>query len=118
MYSCLNSLLKDEIWCDVTPMDVWHIILGRPRLYNLDVNLYGRTNSFSFVFKSKKIMLTPLKPKPIDMSKNKDVTKVKGLNIISPKVFERVVIQESIVFTLGAKKITMHASEEPPEEVK
>ena len=62
-------------------------------------------------------MLTPLKPKPIDMSKKKDLTKVKGLNIISPKVFERVAaVQELVVFTLVAKKITMHASEEPPEE--
>ena len=68
------------------------------------------------MFKSKKIMLTPLKPKPIDMSKKKDVTKVKGLNIISPKVFERVAVQELVVFTLVAKKITMHPSEEPPEE--
>jgi len=26
----------DEIWCDVIPMDVGHVILGRPWLYDLD----------------------------------------------------------------------------------
>ena len=32
---------KAEIWCDVIPMDVRHIILGRPWFYDLDVALHG-----------------------------------------------------------------------------
>ena len=32
---------KAEIWCDIIPMDVGHIILGRPWLYDLDVTLHG-----------------------------------------------------------------------------
>ena len=89
---------KAEIWCDVTPMDVGQIILGRPWLYDLDVTLHGRSNSCSFVFEGKKIVLNPLKPKPIDTSKKKEALKVKGLNIISSKAFERVAVQEFIVF--------------------
>ena len=60
---------KAKIWYDVIPMDVEHIILGRPWLYVLDVTLHGRSNSYSFMFEGKKIILNPLKPKPIDMSK-------------------------------------------------
>ena len=42
---CVISLqfltYKVEIWCDVIPMDVGHIILGRPWLYDLDGTLHG-----------------------------------------------------------------------------
>lgn len=99
-------------------MDVGHIILGRPWLYDLDVTLYGRSNSCSFMFEGKKIVLNPLKPKPIDMSKKKEAPKAKDLNIISPKAFERVAVQESIVFVLVAREVHGETCEEQPEEVK
>ena len=95
---------KAKIWCDVIPMDVGHIILGRPWLYDL-VTLHRRSNSYSFVFEGKKIVLNLLKPTPIDMSKKIEVPKVKGLNIINLKAFERVAIQESIVFVLVVKEL-------------
>ena len=100
------------------PIDVGHIILGRPWLYDLDVTLHGRSNSSSFVFEGKKIVLNPLKPKAINMSKKKEVAKAKGLNIISSKAFERVAIQESVVFALVARELHGEAHEEQPEEVK
>nr|XP_023920438.1 uncharacterized protein LOC112031968 [Quercus suber] len=109
---------KAEIWCDVIPMDVGHIILGRPWLYDLDVALHGRSNSCSFMFEGKKIVLNPLKPRPIDMSKKTESPKVKGLNILSPKAFERIAIQESIVFVLVARELHRETREEQPEEVK
>ena len=84
---------KAEIWCDIIPMDVGDIILGRPWLYDLDVTLHGQSNSCSFLFERKKIVLNPLKPKPIDMSKKIEAPKAKGLNIISPRAFERVAVQ-------------------------
>ena len=34
----LNDL---GILCDVIPMDVGHVILGRPWLYDLDVTIFG-----------------------------------------------------------------------------
>ena len=109
---------KAEIWCDVIPMDVGHIILGRPWLYDLDVTHHGRSNSCSFMFEGKKIVLNPLKPKPIDMSKKIEAPKAKGLNIISPKAFERVIVQESIVFVLVVMEFHVETREEQPEEVK
>ena len=70
------------------------------------------------MFEGKKIILNPLKPKPLDMSKKKKVPRAKGLNIISPKEFERVAVQESIVFVLVARKLHGETCEEQPEEVK
>ena len=37
----IKERYKAEIWCDVIPMDVGHIILGRPWLYDLDVTFHG-----------------------------------------------------------------------------
>jgi len=34
----------DNGWCDILPMNIGHIILGRPWLFDLDVTIYGRTN--------------------------------------------------------------------------
>uniref|UniRef100_A0A2N9EYR8 Reverse transcriptase domain-containing protein n=1 Tax=Fagus sylvatica TaxID=28930 RepID=A0A2N9EYR8_FAGSY len=84
---------KDEIWCDVILMDVGHTILGRPWLYDLDVTIYGRTNSCSFTFKGKKIKLNPLQPRHITEGKKREESKGKSLHIISPKVTERLVIK-------------------------
>ena len=63
-------------------------------------------------------MLNPLKPKPIDMSKKTEAPKAKGMNIISPKAFERVVVQESIVFVLVVRELHGETHEEQPKEVK
>ena len=123
---CLVSIqfltYKDDIWCDVLPMDVGHIILGRPWLYDLDVTLHGRSNSCSFVFEGKKIKLTPLQPKPIEVNKKREVMAPKGLNIISHKAFERVANQESVVLALVAREVPLEIPlalhEEPPAEVK
>ena len=62
------------------------------------------------MFEGKKIVFNPLKPKPIDMIKKTKAQKVKGLNIISPKAFERVAIQESIVFVLVAREARIGAT--------
>ena len=70
------------------------------------------------MFEGKKIALNHLKPKPIDMSKKIEVPKVKGLNIINLKAFERVAIQESIVFVLVARELHGETREEQLQEVK
>ena len=70
------------------------------------------------MFEGKKIVLNPLKSNPIDMSKKTEAPKAKGLNIISPKAFERVATQESIVFVLVAREFHGETREKQPEEVK
>jgi hypothetical protein len=38
---------KDEIMCDVIPMDVCHVLLGRPWMYDKNVIHYGRRNTYT-----------------------------------------------------------------------
>ena len=42
------GLFKDKIWSDVVTMNVGHVILGRPWLYDKDVTMYGRSNMCQF----------------------------------------------------------------------
>ena len=104
---------KDEIWCDVILMDVRHVILGRPWLYDLDVTIYGRTNSCSFTFKGKKIKLKPLQPRHITEGKKREESKGKSLHIISPKMTERLVIKRATMFALMAREIEPSIHEDP-----
>ena len=57
-FSC--GVYNDSFWCDVIPMKVAHIILGRAWLYDRDVHHYGRENTYNFMFKNKKVVLKPM----------------------------------------------------------
>jgi hypothetical protein len=107
---------KDEIWCDVIPIDVRHVIFGRPWLYDLDVTIYGRTNLCSFTFKGKKFKLNPLQPRHIIERKKREESKGKGLHIISPKVTERLVTKGATMFALMARQIEPIVHEDPLED--
>jgi len=49
----------DNVWCDILPMDVGHIISGRPWLFDLDATIYGRTNQCSFIHNGKRVKIMP-----------------------------------------------------------
>ncbi|GFZ19760.1 hypothetical protein Acr_28g0004650 [Actinidia rufa] len=108
---------SDKIWCDVVPMDVGHIILGRPWLFDMDVTIYGRSNSCSFLFENKRIKLNPLQPKPASKQKKENPTNGKDLNIISPKEFEREINDQSILFAVVVHDASTESQDTPPEEV-
>lgn len=48
---------KDSIHCDVVPMNVTHILLGRPWLFDYDVHHCGKENTFHFLWEGNKIIL-------------------------------------------------------------
>ncbi|XP_057842038.1 uncharacterized protein LOC131051497 [Cryptomeria japonica] len=52
---------KDKIVCDVMPMNICHILLGRPWQYDRKAIHDGRHNTYTFVKDGKKHILTPLK---------------------------------------------------------
>jgi hypothetical protein len=63
------------------------------------------SNSFSFNFYGKKIQLNPILSRPNDRSKKKVAMEEKGLNIISPREFERDANEESFIFVVVNKEI-------------
>ena len=56
---------KDEVLCDVVPMHVGHILLGRPWQFDRKVNHDEFKNRHSFVKDNKTINLVPLTPRQV-----------------------------------------------------
>ena len=74
----------DNVWCDILPMNVGHIILGRSCLFDLDVTIYGRTNQYPFVHNDKKVKLMLNQPKSPTQEKEFDKGKEK-VNALTPE---------------------------------
>src|SRR3990170_870647 len=51
---------EDTLECDVVPMSVFHIFLGRPWQFDRGVIDNGRTNHYCFKMKGKEYVLRPM----------------------------------------------------------
>ena len=65
-------------------MDVGHIILGRPWLFDVDVTIYGHTNQCLFVHNRKRVNIMPNQPKPSNRGKGVDKGKDK-VDVLNPE---------------------------------
>ncbi|XP_071688732.1 uncharacterized protein [Rutidosis leptorrhynchoides] len=61
----IGSVYQDEITCDVIAMELCHLLLGRPWLFDKYVYHNGHQNTYSLYLNGKKITLTSLKPSEI-----------------------------------------------------
>ena len=50
---------QDQIWCDIIPMEVGSILLGRPWIFDVNATILGRSNTCIFEHEGKKIQLNP-----------------------------------------------------------
>ena len=57
---------KDEVLCDLVPMEATHILLGRPLQFDRKAFHDGHANKFTFSFQGKKITLLPLSPREVN----------------------------------------------------
>ena len=56
---------KEKVLCDVVPMDVCHILLGRPWQIDKKTMHNGLTNKITFTHREKKFVLYPLSPSQV-----------------------------------------------------
>jgi hypothetical protein len=56
---------RDEILCDVIPMDVCHILLGRPWQFDRNVIHDGRNNTYTLEKNGRTHMLFPIEEKRV-----------------------------------------------------
>ena len=56
---------NDQVECDVVPMQACQLLLGRPWLYDRDVQICGRSNKVVLMYKGDRITLLPLSPEEI-----------------------------------------------------
>ena len=56
---------KDDVICDVVPMEASHVLLGRPWQFDRNVIHDGLCNTYSFVHLGQKVVLKPLSPREV-----------------------------------------------------
>ena len=57
----INTTYKDDIYCDVVPMDAYHILLGWPWQFDHNVVHDGKLNTHSLYYENRNITLFPSK---------------------------------------------------------
>ena len=100
-------------------MNVAHVLLGCPWLYNLNVTNFGKDNIYSFKYKGKNIIFRPAKPK--DYNGKRDTSKLpeRNLHILKCKKFEKGGFETGMCLELVAKEVPSDSSiVDVPLEVK
>ncbi|XP_021755458.1 uncharacterized protein LOC110720719 [Chenopodium quinoa] len=93
---------KDQVLCDVCPMDACHIFLGRPWQFDRFVKYDGRTNVY-VVKKGEKDK--PIALKSLISNLPKITSNSQGLLMINEKEFDKAVAQEGCFYVLVSKEI-------------
>ena len=62
---CQIGAYEDIVDCDVVPMSVCHLLLGRPWQYDKGAMNDGRTNYYSFKSNNKNFVLRPMTPSQV-----------------------------------------------------
>jgi hypothetical protein len=74
---------KDEILCDVIPMDVCHLLLGRPWQYDRNVIHDGRKNTYTLEKNGRTHMLLPIKDKEVKTETSNTVLLMSGKELLN-----------------------------------
>jgi hypothetical protein len=106
---------SDVILCDIMPMDVCHILLGRPWKYDRKAIHDGRRNTYSLEKDGKKHVLLPLK----DEAKNEPGPSI--LLMSGKELLQEVKKKEELHFSLiGKPKVILTSTnlDDLPIEIK
>eukprot|EP00253_Pinus_taeda_P003758 PITA_03758 len=105
---------KDKILCDVMPMDVCHLLLGRPWQFDRSAVHDGKTNCYKFVKDGIKHTLVPIKEE-----NTAEASGVKAL-LLGGKEFVKQIEDSEINFAVirRPKAVVLHTDiSDFPEEV-
>jgi hypothetical protein len=67
---------EDTVECDVVPMTVCHMLLGRPWQYDTGAIHDGRTNHYAFKWTNKNLVLRPMTPSQIIAENAQNLPKI------------------------------------------
>jgi hypothetical protein len=106
---------RDEILCDVIPMDVCHVLLGRPWQYDKNVIHDGRRNTYTLEKNGRTHMLLPIEEKKV-----KDEASMSILLMSGKELLNEVKKEQEMQFVVVRKPrviLTSTSMEYFPEEV-
>ncbi|XP_024016242.1 uncharacterized protein LOC112089725 [Eutrema salsugineum] len=112
---------NDRVVCDVMPMQVGHLLLGRPWQFDKETMHNGRTNHYLFTHDKRKFQLAPLTPIEVhemQMKFAKD-SKVSRTNLfVTPTIVSKALQHNTPVLLMIFKEGLLSGSNElelPPE---
>jgi hypothetical protein len=73
---------RDEILCDVIPMDVCHLLLGRPWQYDKNVVHDGRKNTYTLEKNGRMHMLLPIEDKKVKAETSNTILLMSGKELL------------------------------------
>jgi hypothetical protein len=74
---------NDMILCDVIPMDVFHLLLGRPWKYDRNVIHDGRMNTYTLEKNGRTYMLLPIKDKEVKPGVRNTILLMSGKELLT-----------------------------------
>ncbi|KAI4330290.1 hypothetical protein MLD38_028590 [Melastoma candidum] len=79
----IGKSYKDEVVCDVIPMDACHFLLGRPWQFDRCAQHDGYRNTYSISVDEKKVTLMPLTTQPVIAPQNRSTDhRLKGVQLV------------------------------------
>ncbi|RVW96613.1 Transposon Ty3-G Gag-Pol polyprotein [Vitis vinifera] len=106
-FRCLVTFLfgKDfveSVWCEVLPIKVSHILLGRPWLFDRKVQHDGYENTYALIHNGRKKILRPMKEVPPIKKSDENAQPKKVLTMCQ---FENESKETKVIFALMARKV-------------
>ncbi|XP_071726871.1 uncharacterized protein [Rutidosis leptorrhynchoides] len=99
----IGKTYKDEVWCEVIPMDACHLLLGRPWQYDRKTKHDGFRNTYSFVKDGISITLAPLDSR----------TGTESTFILNKAAFEDEAKMKPFIFALVVEEVNAEVTEVP-----
>jgi hypothetical protein len=106
---------RDEILCDVIPMDVCHILLGRPWKYDRNIVHDGRKNTYTLEKNGRTHMLLPIEDKKVKEETSNTILLMSGKELL-----DEVKKDEDMQFVVVRKPrviLTSTSIDDLPEEI-
>jgi hypothetical protein len=105
---------KDEMLCDVIPMDVFHLLLGILWQYDRNVIHDGRKNTYTLEKNGRTHMLLPIKDKEVKIETSNTVILISGKELL--KKFKKKEDTQFIVVRKPKIVLTSTRIDDLPEE--
>ncbi|RVW31891.1 Transposon Ty3-G Gag-Pol polyprotein [Vitis vinifera] len=93
---------EEFVWCEVLPIKVGHILLGRPWLFDRKVQHDSYENTYALIHNRRKKILRPMKEVPPSKKSDENAQPKKVLTMCQ---FENESKETKVIFALMARKV-------------